>query len=300
MALTINTSLAFNAGTPKTTGKLIVAHATDTINASAEAEATYFKNNYKKSKTFVHFFVDDTSVYQSGTPGYKAWGCGNANSKAPVQVELCQFTDKARSLKAYKNFVSFLVTMAKKYGAELTLDSANKTSGIKSHDWCRKNYGGTTHVDPYDWLESLGISKAQFAKDLGATNVTSIKTTGTAAEAAPASAKTSSNVDGFWGPATTLAGQKAHNMKWQDGIISGQPHNAVTNAMTGVKFGSGGSPFVKVLQKHVGVTQDGKMGPATLKAMQKKMGTGADGKLSHPSPFVKALQQKWFAGKTAF
>ena len=282
MALTINTSLAFNAGTPKTTGKLIVAHATDTINASAEAEATYFKNNYKKSKTFVHFFVDDTSVYQSGTPGYKAWGCGNANSKAPVQVELCQFTDKARSLKAYKNFVTFLVTMAEKYGAELTLDSANKTSGIKSHDWCRKNYGGTTHVDPYDWLESLGISKAQLAKDLKAgKSDAKAKTTASKPSTKAKSSTTKLAVDGMWGAGTTRRLQQVYGTP-VDGVIS-KP-----------------SMVIKAIQRALKVTADGLRGPKTYKAMQKKAGTPADGKLSKVSPMIKYMQRQLNAGKKPF
>lgn len=296
--VSIKTDYVINPGTAKTTGRILVIHATADNNATAKNIASYEHRTWKSA--FVHFAVDDKGAYQIGKPGYKAYGAGNVNRYAPVQIELCQFTDKTRARKAYSNFVALVKQMSAKHGIPLTLDDSNRTAGIKSHDWCRKTYGGTTHTDPWAYLTRIGISKAQFAKDLGATNATSIKTTGTATKVNPAPVKTSGKVDGFWGPATTRAGQKAHNMKWQDGIISGQPHNAVTNAMTGVKFGSGGSPFVKVLQKHVGVTQDGKMGPATLKAMQKKMGTGADGKLSQPSPFVKALQQKWFAGKTAF
>ncbi|KRM54830.1 peptidoglycan recognition protein family protein [Lacticaseibacillus sharpeae] len=288
--VSIKTDYVISPGTAKTTGHILVIHATADNNATAANIAAYEHRTWHSA--FVHYAVDDKGAYQIGKPGYKAYGAGNVNKYAPVQIELCQFTDKTRARKAYSNFVALVKQMCAKYGIPLTLDSSDKTAGIKSHDWCRKTYGGTTHTDPWAYLTSIGISKAQLAKDLKA------KTT--SKPATKSSTKSTSKVDGYWGPATTLALQKVYNMKYQDGKISGQGHNAVTDAITGITYGTGGSPFVTVLQKHAGVKQDGKLGPATLKAMQKKMGTGADGKLSKPSAFVKAIQKDAFAGKKPF
>ena len=44
------------------------------------------------------------------------------------------------------------------------LDGAS--NGIKSHRWITNNLGGTTHIDPYSYLQSMGISEAQFKLDI--------------------------------------------------------------------------------------------------------------------------------------
>ena len=97
------------------------------------------------------------------------------------------------------------------------------------------------------------------------------------------STKTGIAVDGIWGSATTLKLQQVYDMKYQDGKIS-KP-----------------SSLVKVLQKHLGVTQDGYMGPKTIKKMQRKLGTPVDGKISPGySNMVAAMQKKLNAGVKPF
>lgn len=95
--------------------------------------------------------------------------------------------------------------------------------------------------------------------------------------------KANLTVDGIWGSSTTLALQKMYNMKYQDGKIS-KP-----------------SSLIKILQKHLGVTQDGYMGPQTIRAMQRKLGTPVDGKISSGySNMVAAMQKKLNAGIKPF
>lgn len=97
-------------------------------------------------------------------------------------------------------------------------------------------------------------------------------------------------VDGVWiinnpraSTETTLALQKIYNMKWQDGRIS-KP-----------------SALIKVIQKHLGVKQDGLLGPDTISAGQRKLGTPVDGKISSGySMFVAAMQKKLNAGVKPF
>ena len=38
--------------------------------------------------------------------------------------------------------------------------------GVKTHLWITNNVGGTDHTDPYDYLASIGVTKAQFAADV--------------------------------------------------------------------------------------------------------------------------------------
>ena len=146
-------------------GRLIIAHSTANPNTSAKNNAAYEKRTYNNA--YVHFIVDDKAIYQVGEPGYVAWGCGpNGNYLAPVQIELCEFTDKAKGRKAYKNYVELIKWAIKKYGAEASLDSSNRRSGVKTHNWVSRNLGGTDHTDPINYLKSIGISMSQFEKDI--------------------------------------------------------------------------------------------------------------------------------------
>lgn len=116
----------------------------------------------------------------------------------------------------------------------------------------------------------------------------------------PSSSKANLSVDGKWGESTTKALQKALKTP-VDGIISDQTRNSVTTAFYGntIAFGNGrkGSLMVKSLQRKIGATADGLLGPNTIKALQKYLGTTADGKLSRPSLVVKELQRKLNSGK---
>ncbi|GEM02193.1 Peptidase family M23 [Halolactibacillus halophilus] len=106
-------------------------------------------------------------------------------------------------------------------------------------------------------------------------------------------------VDGKWGNATTKALQKALGTV-QDGILSDQSRNEVTEALYGttVEFGTEkkGSLVIKALQKLVKVKQDGLLGPVTIGALQAYLGTVRDNNLSRPSLVVKELQKRLNAG----
>jgi hypothetical protein len=99
-------------------------------------------------------------------------------------------------------------------------------------------------------------------------------------------------VDGYWGPETTKALQKALGTV-QDGYLSNQSKNSITSTLTGgVEFGKGGSMVIKTLQKKIGAKVDGYLGPETIRKLQKYLGTIQDGKLSKPSMVVKEMQKQ--------
>lgn len=148
-----------------TGGKLIIAHSTANPNTSARNNAAYEKRTFNNA--YVHFIVDDKAIYEVGEPGYVAWGCGAiGNYLAPVQIELCEFTDKAKAKKAYKNYIDLIHWAIKKYGVNATLDSPNRKNGVKTHNWVSSHLGGTDHSDPIKYLKSIGVSMAQFEKDI--------------------------------------------------------------------------------------------------------------------------------------
>lgn len=158
--------------------------------------------------------------------------------------------------------------------------------------------------------KKYGISKMQRHKDVGNTSCPgknfpfSEIATGTPATSGtgttnPAPAEPSADkltVDGYWGRKTTLRLQKIFGTP-VDGIVSNQ-HQCYKSKNPGLDSGwewkdepTGNSPLIKAIQKKVGATQDGHIGPQTIKAIQKWMGTIEDGCFSEKSPCIKKLQQ---------
>lgn len=104
-------------------------------------------------------------------------------------------------------------------------------------------------------------------------------------------------VDGYWGYETTKALQKSLGT-FEDGIISGQYPNSVTNAIPSVSFENrAGSNAIKALQRKLKIKADGYIGPATIKSLQRNLGTHIDGIISKPSIMVKELQKRLNEGK---
>lgn len=120
---------------------------------------------------------------------------------------------------------------------------------------------------------------------------------------APAKPKTTKKtykvtVDGYLGPETVKALQRYFGLV-VDGEMWGQYRgNQATKAFNqrAVKYGKGGSPVVKALQKKIGVTADGYWGANTTRALQRYLGTPVDGEIWRPSSAIKELQRRLNAG----
>lgn len=155
----------YEGSSQRTTNKFIVLH--ETTNIGAKANATFFKNNWNTSKTYVQYVIgDDGKIYQVGADGYQAWGAGSyANANSPVQIELARTTDKATFKKDYATFVNFARAKAQEFGIPTTLDAYG--NGIKTHKWISDNIWGS-HTDPVQsYLEPFwGISHDQLAHDI--------------------------------------------------------------------------------------------------------------------------------------
>lgn len=105
-------------------------------------------------------------------------------------------------------------------------------------------------------------------------------------------------VDGQWGCATTKKAQQVFGCAAVDGYVSNQPaaYKSSNPGLLSQTFlwespCTGYSPLIKAIQKKVGATQDGRIGPNTIKAMQRWLGCSVvDGYVSRTSPMVKAFQ----------
>ena len=104
------------------------------------------------------------------------------------------------------------------------------------------------------------------------------------------------DVDGKWGEDTTRKAQEIFKTT-VDGIVTDQraEYKSANPGLLAFEWKSnpaGYSELIKAIQKKVGATQDGWIGPNTIKKMQKYFDTAQDGCVSNPSDVVKAFQ-KW-------
>lgn len=102
-------------------------------------------------------------------------------------------------------------------------------------------------------------------------------------------------VDGYMGPETVRALQDYFGLV-VDGEMWGQYRgNQATKAFNqkAVRYGKGGSPVVKSLQKKIGESPtDGIWGAGTTRALQRYLGTPVDGEIWRPSTAIKELQRR--------
>ncbi|KAE8127282.1 NlpC/P60 family protein [Bifidobacterium tibiigranuli] len=99
-------------------------------------------------------------------------------------------------------------------------------------------------------------------------------------------------VDGDCGPATVRRWQQVMGTT-ADGVISGQLHPDGTYArpnLYAVAYGPGGSDLIRAVQRRLGLTADGLMGPGTIKAIQRHLGVTPDGSFGPAT--VRALQSR--------
>ena len=108
-------------------------------------------------------------------------------------------------------------------------------------------------------------------------------------------------VDGVPGPATISALQAALGTP-VDGVISDQyaENRQFVPASDGAPgwqwtSGGGGSLMIAELQRRLGVTDDGILGPATVRALQERLGVEADGYWGEAT--TRALQEKLNRGE---
>ena len=145
--------------------KWIIAHETANGNSTIDGEVSFMKRN--ANNAFVtHFVGGGGRIIQTAPVGKVCWGAGGtANSYSYAQIELCRAKDQATFRKDYASYIWLLRFLADECGIPKTLDT--ESNGIKSHAWVSAHYPKeTNHTDPFGYLNSMGVSNAQFAKDI--------------------------------------------------------------------------------------------------------------------------------------
>ncbi|MGE7951955.1 peptidoglycan recognition protein family protein [Lysinibacillus xylanilyticus] len=159
------------SGLPNTSlkaAKYVIAHESGNAKNcgpdALEKEITFMNRN--KANAFTsHWVGEGGKIVQLAPVNKVQYGCGpKGNPLSYAQVELARTSNKEQFKKDYAAYIWLLRNLAKDAGIPIVLDGAG--NGIKSHRWITNNLGGTTHVDPYSYLQSMGISEAQFKQDI--------------------------------------------------------------------------------------------------------------------------------------
>lgn len=235
--------------------RYVVAHesgnAQNTGPEALDKEVSYMTGNWRNAFTS-HWVGGGGRIVQLSNTGIIQNGCGpKGNPYSFAQVELARTKDPAQFKKDYAAYIWLLRELAKEAGIPVQLDGSG--NGIKSHNWVRQNLGGTTHSDPFSYLASFGISKAQFAADIKNGVSTAGVQTGSSTPAA-----------GAWSVSYGDRGPRVLELQ--------QALNKL-----GYKLATDGSfgPSVKSAlldwQKKTGLAADGSYGPASQAAMTKAL-----------------------------
>lgn len=157
-----------------TSTNFVIAHDSGNPNnvgpKSLDNEVSYMTGQAEQGGAFTsHWVGGGGRIIQLAEVGKVQWGAGpKANPYSYAHVELARTDNEETFKKDYAAYIWLLRKLATDAGLPKTLDAGTTRSnkGIKTHDWVSRNLGGTTHTDPYGYLKSWGISKAQFKKDI--------------------------------------------------------------------------------------------------------------------------------------
>ncbi|MEX0418140.1 N-acetylmuramoyl-L-alanine amidase family protein, partial [Bacillus sp. C30] len=135
----------------------VVAHYTATPEAPAINIQKYESRTWRNA--FVHYAVDWDETIQIADTKYIAYGGGPAANKRFVHVELCETADYTKFKRSYDKYVKLLAKILRDRGLSVE-------KGLWTHSDVTHHLGGTDHEDPIDYLQSHGVSEAQFRADV--------------------------------------------------------------------------------------------------------------------------------------
>lgn len=146
----------------------IHAHSTGNKKSTAQNEADYHMRRPVESGFFSHV-VGNGRVMQVGPVNNGSYDVGGGwNYETYAAVELIEsHSTQEEFMEDYRLYVELLRNLADEAGLPVTLDT-DDLAGIKTHYYCTYHQpnNNSDHVDPYPYLESWGISRSQFKRDI--------------------------------------------------------------------------------------------------------------------------------------
>lgn len=203
----------------------------------------------------------DTNLARSG-----AFGNGTTSTTVPVSVTVASSVPSG-------TYLGYSIAQTQRL-----LNAKGYTLAVDGY------YGPGTRAAVADFQKKHGLTVDGYA--------------GPATQAALSGTSSTSTVrvDGYAGSATIGLWQQVMGTN-TDGVVSGQylPRGYTRVGLESVTYGGTGSQLVTAVQRRLGITADGLLGPATIKAIQRHLGVSADGHFGHAT--VKALQTRLNTGK---
>lgn len=263
--------------------------------SGAQAEAEYYVNNIKGYVGKGILAID----WESGDN--KAWG--NYGYLDTLVARVITVTGVRPMIYAQASVYASVAPIAKKYNCAIWCAqyANNNTTGYQDKPWNEGAY--SCAIRQYSsvgrlpgWSGNLDLDKfygdaTAWRKYAGASGAATATNTTTAAPSVPQIA-----VDGFIGAATVRRWQSVMGTT-VDGVVSNQLTVNYRPALVAVNHNKpyGQSQLVKAVQRVVGVTVDGLLGPMTIKAIQRRLGVDVDGVLGRET--AKALQRRLNDGR---
>ena len=261
------TNLSFGSMSNRSKTTRIILHHAAAKTCDAKTIHQWHLNNGWSGIGY-HFVVRKNGTIERGRPENKVGAHASGSNSDSIGIcfegDFMSETMSATQKNAGKELVAYLKN---KYGI----------SKVQKHsDVCSTDCPGTH----FPFSEIAGAS-------------------GSISTSKPSTSSGSSNkitVDGWWGPKTTRRLQQIFGTL-VDGVVSNQfacykaQNPGLDSGWEWQSNPSGYSPLIKAIQKKVGASQDGHIGPNTIRAIQRWMGCAQDGCFSGPSPCIKKLQQ---------
>lgn len=147
--------------------KFVTVHDTGNINSTARNNADYYTRTAAGNQQSAHVFVDDVEAIELVPLNEKAWHVrydvpidnqryGDDANDISISIEMCYFTDKARTMKAYENYVRIIAGWLKTYKLNI-----RDIAGHFELDPARR-------TDPVNAFRTIGITWDEFLKDVTA------------------------------------------------------------------------------------------------------------------------------------
>ena len=245
--------------------KVGVYFFTEAINAKeGKEEAIYTLNLIKKAGVKLSYPIAvDTENINASNPTPRA--NSSVLSKANRTKAIMGFCENIKS-HGYEPMI---------YASTSWLNNQLDMSQLPYKVWCAQYYKECQYKGKYImWQYSSTGSVAGIKGNVDMNHWYGDKTP------APTPSTDKLTVDGKFGAKSITRAQKVFNTP-QDGKISGQLTNCkqyIPGIVSDcVEYGKGGSQLVSAIQKKVGATVDGYLGPKTIRKLQEFLGISVDG-----------------------
>lgn len=141
----------------KITPQYITIHNTGNWDAPAKNNHNYLKNLNKNGGRTAswHFTVDDVEIYQSQSTNYKCYHAGDSTgNNISIGIEICQFKDKGRQLKAYKNAIELVKILIKYHNFDIS-------KVVQHNHWSGKDCPSLLRANTYGYNWNWFISEVK-------------------------------------------------------------------------------------------------------------------------------------------